>query len=209
MMNALSERTRRAVRCERLAVVLFLALPALLMVPMETADASTSTARHGVDQSSWVTTKVPHAHFSVELSTAWTELPQPVSDATKALKPPGATTLLSRMNAQTGDSFVVLRYRGDGYAYWFKNLDEFRANAAAGAKLTKAKLVSATTTSVGTQPAYLQLQTFVDAHQPVIWGELDIREKKRSVISIVLELTSDQPAARATVQAIFDDVKPA
>ena len=145
----------------------------------------------------------------MELSTAWTKPSKELSDQTNAQKPSSATILFYRVNTQNGDSYVVNRYRGKQYTYWFKNLDEFRANATAAAKVGDAKLVSATKTKVGTRPAYLQLETFVDAHQPVIWGDLDIRENKNSVISVVIEMNSDQPTARATIQAMFDDVKPA
>jgi hypothetical protein len=209
MNTANAASTRQGTRLTWLAAAAFLAFPGAFMVPAVTSAADAAVEQPRVDQSSWVTATVPHAHLSVELSTAWTKPSKELSDQTNAQKPSSATILFYRVNTQSGDSYVVNRYRGKQYTYWFKNLDEFRANAAAAAKVGDAKLVSATKTKVGTRPGYLQLETFVDAHQPVIWGDLDIREKKNSVISVVIEMNADQPAARATIQAMFDDVKPA
>ena len=202
MNNANPASTQPATRLTWLAAAMFLAFPGAFMAPAVTSDADAAVGQPVVDQSSWETVRVPHAHLSVKVPGTWGAF-----ELSKFPKPSHGTILFARGSGQ-GDSFIVTRFRGAG-AYWFKDFNEFRSTVDASLKLGDAKLLRATKTKVGTRPAYLQIQTFIESNAPVVWGEIDIREKKGSVITIVIDLSAKDPAAQATEQAMFDAVKPA
>jgi hypothetical protein len=142
MNNANAASTQPTTRLTWLAAAVFLAFPGAFMIPAVTRDADAAVGQQGVDQSSWKTVRVPHAHLSVKVPGTWGAF-----ELSKFPKPSHGTILFARGSGQ-GDSFIVTRFRGAG-AYWFKDFNEFRNTVDASLKLGDAKLLRATKTKVG------------------------------------------------------------
>jgi hypothetical protein len=192
-------RPLRISRGARIASLLFAA--GISVTVAEDVKAAAASEQQEPVQTSWVTAKLPGVPLSVKYPANWVVPPNALENSA------AKRTLLSLADPQNGDNLVVYRYRGK-LAYWYTGIRDYRDNAQQSADVSNGQLLSASKSKVGNFSAYRHVKTYMDVtvHTQIIYGEIEIRQKRGSVISLLVSLNAGGPAARQDVDAILDGI---
>jgi len=159
------------------------------------------------DDSVWVHEDVPSSAISVTFPAGWVD--GPVSDIQARVGKPLIKVLLAVGDPADGNRANILVNRWTGRkASWYGDLDTYKAEIGQGAAKSKGKVLAAGMKRVGRALAYWSVEREMDAQlgEPVLYGDLQIRENKHSVVTVFVTVTADRPHARRIVENVLHDV---
>ena len=189
-----------------LVAVAALAAPGAFAQPFGSGIAGAETEDVS-DDSAWVDEDVPNSAIAVAYPEGWVH--GPVADIQAQVGQQAKVLLAVGDPAAdgSGDNMVVDRWTGRN-ASWYGNVDTYKAEIKQGAAMSDGKVLAAGKRRVGRMPAYWSIEREIDTQLgvPVLYGDLQIRENKHSVVAVFVAVAADRPYARQVVENVLHDV---